>query len=310
MKRFFICLGIFAIIIIVCDFTVGFVGKALTQNTGGETQKKIYVCDTAQEDLLIFGSSRAYRHYDPDIFEANLNMTAYNCGLSADGIIAAYGFYRMAENRYAPKVIIYDVYPPTDLLEGDNHPDLGDLRYFYDKPGVDSLFWNVDRAERYKMMSQMYRYNSLFPNMIKEYFHPTNNSHKGYVFTNRELKSEPKPYERPDKYRYDSLKLHFLEKLIKDCEGKTELIFTVSPLYENTEDDILDPVRDLCAKYGLPLISHYTDSTFNFQRNYFFDRIHMNGTGATEYSKIIAHEVKEIIDKQYNSSNYDTGKSF
>lgn len=42
-------------------------------------------------------------------------------------------------------MLIYDVQTSFDLLEGDNHKYLGGLRYYYDRQGIDSIFWNVDK---------------------------------------------------------------------------------------------------------------------------------------------------------------------
>ncbi len=282
---------------IACDFVVGFIGSRMLNNAkgGGILEKKNYMGNTMNEDVIIFGSSRAYRHYDPDILEDSLGLTVYNCGLSAYSIIGNYGFYKIVKERYNPKIIIYEIYN-TDLMISDNHKYLGELRYLYDRVGVDSIFWNVDRTERYKMVSKMYRFNSTFPEMTREFIKPSQKFRKGAIMTNKKMISEPKPIEKHESFKYDSLKLYYLERLIKDCDCTTQIIFTVSPMYENTDERMLEPVKALCNKYNIPLISHYTDSSFNNKREYFYDRIHMNRDGATAYSKVVAGEIKKVIN--------------
>ncbi|MCD8290248.1 MAG: hypothetical protein LUC91_01955 [Prevotella sp.] len=302
MKKSFILLGIFALLVIVCDFAVGAVGDKLVNNAkGGDTKRKNYIARGTNADILIFGSSRAIHHYDPDILQDTLGLTAYNCGFDGNGIICSYGFFKMITQRYYPKILIYEVTSGFDLLVGDNHKYLGNLRYFYNKRdgnSVDSIFWKVDCTERYKMFSKMYRFNSTIPQLIMDNLHPLHEDNKGYRPQDKEMTSDPKPVDVQDTYVYDSLKLYYLEKMINECKGKTQIIFAVSPLYENTDDRVNEPIKKLCDKYEIPLLSHYTDSTFNNRREYFYDRSHLNQTGATAYSKLISGEIKAIIQNR------------
>ncbi len=296
---------------------MGIVGAALVNNAkGGYTKRQTYISNDLDSEILIFGSSRALQHYDPNIFEDSLGMTAYNCGFEGNGIISAYGYIKMIEKRYYPKIIIYEIMPRLDLLSRDNHTFLGILKYFYDKDGIDSIFWSIDKTERYKMISSMYRYNSMLPLIIMDNFHPFHNYDKGYrplcdnkgivpikmnIPKKNRKKNNPSNVRRTNYKqripRYDNLKLYYLERLIKDCKGKTTLVFIVSPWYKNKAEDILKPIQVLCEKYDVPLISHFTDSTFNDKKDYFYDASHLNRRGAMEYSKTIASEIKLLIDK-------------
>ncbi len=296
MKKFLTRLAFFAVIIIICDFLFGFIGNALFANAkGGDSARIFYIANKLDANILLFGSSRTEFHYDPDILADTLGTSVYNCGFTHDGIICAYGFYRMVTERYLPKVIIYEITPGSDLQRNENAAYLGNLRYFYDRDYIDSIFWNVDVVERYKMLSKLYRYNSVFPQLITNRIHPVKSFANGYHPQDKRMEFDLKPLETEEHYEYDSLKLHYIEKLIQDCSGKTRLIFTVSPLYQNTEDKVLKPIRVLCDKYQIPLICHYTDSTLNFHKDYFYDHLHLSKKGATAYSKTIAHEIKNLL---------------
>ncbi len=296
MKKFFIRLGILALIMLACDFAVGFAGAKLVENAkGGDTKRKRYIAREVNADVLVFGSSRAIHHYDPDILGEELGMSVYNCGFDGNGIVCAYGFYEMITRRYCPKVILYEVTSGFDTNVGDNNKYLWNLRYFYDSKGIDSIFWNVDRAERYKMISRMYRFNSALPQLVTDNLHPLHDDNKGYRPMDREMKTEAKPIEIQEAHKFDSLKLFYLERLIKDSQGKMKLIFMVSPYYRKTDDGELEPVRELCDKYGIPLLNHSTDSTLNSKREFFYDSYHMNRRGATEYSKMISREIKAAL---------------
>ncbi|MCD8291488.1 MAG: hypothetical protein LUC91_08330 [Prevotella sp.] len=302
MRRFFIRLFIYALIMFVCDLAVGFAGNRLLQNSkDGHSWRQNYIANGVKADFLIFGSSRAVHHYDPNILKDSLGLTVYNCGFDGHGIICAYGFFKMITERYYPKVVVYEVTPRYDLLVNNNSQFLGPLRYFYEgggKNSLDSIFWKVDKKELYKMASNMYRFNSVFPLLIMENIHPFHVFNKGYEPLDNEMKSEPKQLDDSHVYGYDSLKLYYMERLIKDCQGKTKLIFTISPFYENKDDKVLKPLKKMCEKYRIPFLNHFTDTTFNYRRKYFSDKEHLNRKGATAYSSVVANEIKTILNKR------------
>ena len=101
-------------------------------------------------------------------------MDCYNCGYDGNGIILNYGLYKMLSERYSPKVIIYEITSAFDLLKGDNKRFLKVMRPFYDRTGIDSIFFNVDETERFKNISRMYRYNSFFTQVFRDYLAPKN----------------------------------------------------------------------------------------------------------------------------------------
>ncbi|MCD8305459.1 MAG: hypothetical protein LUC49_02195 [Prevotella sp.] len=297
MKKFIIRLVAFALIMLVCDLITGFVGDRLFANAkGGETKRKIYVAREVNTDVLVFGSSRALHHYDPDVLSNELGMSVYNCGMDGMGIICAYGFYKLATARYFPKVVLYDVFPASDIILSDNTKYLRDLYHFYDCEGIDSIFLSIENNERYKMVSKMYRFNSELPMLVMDNLHPVHDYNNGYSPVDREMAVASLSFsEEEGVKRVDSLKLYYLERLINECEGKTRLIFTVSPLYENPDDKMLEPVKTLCREYDIPLLNHYTDTAFIHYRDFFYDRVHLNTRGATAYSKTVAHEIKHIL---------------
>mgnify|MGYP006908895049 CR=1 FL=1 len=80
--------------------------------------------------------------------------------------------YQTICRRYHPKMVIYDIMPSFDLLKGDNHKYLKWLRAYYDYDGMSEIFASIDSNEKYKMLSQMYRYNTNFGQLIIENIHP------------------------------------------------------------------------------------------------------------------------------------------
>ena len=256
MKNFISKVVIFLIGLVVLDFLVGVGGRYLVSHAkGGDTGLNNYICHHMKDQCIIFGSSRGMHHYDPDIIQDSLGMSCWNCSLDGNGIILMYGRYKMLSARYVPKLLIYDVQAGFDLLEGDNHSYLGGLRYYYDESGIDSIFWNVDYTERFKMLSSCYRYNSCWLQLISDNIHPLQNSERGYRPVDKKMQYKPSRSKEVHKdYRYDKLKLYYLEKLVKECKANgTKLIFAISPQYETFSDKEYQPLKELCRNFNIPL---------------------------------------------------------
>lgn len=298
MKKFFVRLIVLFLLVLTVDCFVGYAIEYFQKNAiGGDNGRNNYICNTTSEDILIFGSSRASHHYVPMIIEDSLNMSCYNCGQDGNGIILSYARYRMISERYTPKFIIYDVAFSFDLQKNDNRKYLSWLRPYYKRNGVDSIFWSVDHLERYKMYSNMYQYNSNFVQIISDSFIPQQSDIKGYRPLYGTMDYEPitKSSNSDNTMKYDSLKLYYFEKLIKECLGKTKLIFFLSPYYINTDLSTYKPIIDLCIKYNIPFINHLNDKDFIGNKDYFEDSTHLNNKGAEYYTKKIISEIRKYI---------------
>lgn len=298
MKRFVCKVVLFLVGLFVIDFILGLGARYLISHAkGGDTGLNNYICHQMREDCLVFGSSRGMHHYDPHVIEDSLKLSCWNCAKDGNGIIMMYGRYTMISARYTPKILIYDVQASYDLVPWDNHQFLGGLRYDYDEPSIDSIFWSVDKTERYKMLLNGYRYNSKWLQLISDNVHPLLSDDKGYRPVDKKMVYKPKRGEaKRESYHYDSLKLFYMEKLIKSCQAKgTKLIFAISPQFGMFDDEVYEPLKELCAKYRVPLVNHYCDKEFVTMSDYFYDSSHMNRTGATKYTKKVVGEIRGII---------------
>jgi lysophospholipase L1-like esterase len=110
------------------------------------------------------------------------------------------------------------------------------------------------------------------------------------------MKYEPRNYNERKTYVVDTLKLKYFERLIQECkEKKITLIFATSPIYNDYEASKYNIIRGLAKKYDIPYLLYFDYSPISNNKDFFYDRTHMNRSGATEYSKMIAHELKHII---------------
>lgn len=297
MRRFLLKTILFFILLVVIDVIVGrALSYMVAHANGGDNGRNNYICNQTHEDVLVFGSSRAIHHYNPKVISASLGMSCYNCGQDGNGAILSYGRLQLILQRYSPKMVIYDVMPKYDLLKGeDNHRFLGWLRAYYDKPGIEEIFEDVDVTEKYKMMCQMYRYNTKFIQVISDFFHPVHNSdYQGFRPLNKEMDMmKVTSMGKGHKPIYDEVKIGYLERFMSlALANGVKVIVCVSPIYNGMDATELSPIVEYCKANDVLLMDYSNHPKYLHNNRYFCDGGHMNAIGANEFSKDLAKELK------------------
>ncbi len=297
MKRFVIRLLVFLSMMFILDRGFGVAMKYLQEHAnGGYVGHHNYILHQSNEDILIFGSSRAIHHYNPQIIEDSLGMSCYNCGQDGNGIVLFYGWWQLIKEHYKPKMIIYDVTPGYDLLMGDsNSTYLGWLRSEYENEEIKRVFEDIDVNEKYKMMSMMYRYNSKFLQNITDYIHPLFQiSKNGYLPLKGELNKMKIKNRKNKEVTIDSLKLKYIVKLMNQAKADdVKIVFVASPMWYGMKKDKLTPVEELCSSNGVEFYDFSNDAEFVHNDNMFKDGTHLNAQGAETFTKKLC----EIIIK-------------
>lgn len=300
MKKFFIKIVIFFVIVLVVDKSIGASLDYMRDNARSGYNKELnYVFNQVCPDILILGSSRALHHYVPEILEDSLNMTCYNAGSNACSIIPMYCRFRNIAKRKNPKIIIYEVYSETDYFINEISRNEDDVRIYYDNDEVGKVYDDVKPDDRLKMISSLYRYNSKFGNTIGAFLIESQLSQlksKGYSPFEGEITRDPLKIETHIG-DVDSVKMKYLIQLIKQTrERGIKLVFTISPWYKCPNDEEYKILSQLSEQYGIPLISHLKDERFIYNRTFFTDQSHLNDKGARKYTKTIVSELKKIIE--------------
>ena len=211
MKKFTLKICIFFICIIFIDFLFGGVCSYLNSHAkGGDTKSHYYISNQSTEDVIILGSSRAIHHYIPSILSDSLNLSVYNGGVDGNGIIFLYGRLKIITDRYTPKIVIYDANIDFDIKDNDNTKYLNWLKRFYDKPGIDSLFSTISHAEKYKMQSNLYRYNTSFIQITSDNISPKQVvKNGGYKPIYGEMDYDTPYLETSSTTKWDPIKHHY-----------------------------------------------------------------------------------------------------
>lgn len=291
MKKYLFKITLFFALAFVIDAAVGKVLGYIVENAkGGENGRNNYFCDEIDADILVFGSSRASHHYNSMILIDSLGKSCYNCGQDGNGIILNYARYQLMCQRYRPKLVIYDVLPSFDLLvSDDNHKYLSWIKSKYDRKGIADVFESVDSTEKYKMLSQMYRYNSNYIQAIIDFLHPLQGDINGFIPIDKKMDtlkiSNKKEAKRS--FEFDSLKIAYLNKMLDESQ-ETKFVFVFSPIWygpDSTGQAQLKPVMDICQQRNIPFIDFSNDPKFVHNNEYFYDGVHLNARGADEFTR-------------------------
>ena len=289
MKQFVLKVLAFFAVIVIVDIAGGWGLKWLaTHARGGFTLRDNYICDSLRTDILLSGSSKCVRHYNPQIISDSLGVSCYNSGQMGNGIILNYGRLKMINERQKPKLVIYDLYPGFDMLVGeDNHRYLTWLKGHYDRDGIADIFCSIDNTEKYKMISQLYRYNSRIIELVSDYLQPLSNL-KSDGFSPLKGKLDRLKIrnrsQREHAYRFDDLKLEYLTKYIEEV-GADHIVFVVSPSWYGMDSLQFVPVKEICEKKNIPFYDFSNSPKYVHNDELFKDGNHMNAVGAYEFTK-------------------------
>lgn len=298
MKKLLVKLFVFALLFVSIDTIIGkSLSAIIAKAKGGDTGKNSEIVDGTTADIILFGSSRCDHHYDPRIIADSLGCSCYNAGRDGNGILLMYPYYEMMSARYHPRLIIYDI-SSFDLAEDDYAKYLGWLRQFYGRPQADSMAWSIDPNEKYKMISQAYRFNGKGLQIISDAIRPVQHDILGYKPLYGTLNYEPETESGNNKQKpIDSFKERYLVRFIQDCKrNKTKLVFMVSPTYGQTHHfAYYEALSKLCRENEVPFFYNQNDGRFVNNRNFFRDKVHLNNVGAEVYTKLVVSEVKSIL---------------
>jgi hypothetical protein len=304
MKKFVIKISLFFLLMICLDFIVGAFLKKIYFS---QKSKLIYAINDCKEEVLVFGASRAQHQIIPSILEDSLRMSCYNFGTGGQNIYYHYTLLKSIVNRYVPKIVILEI-SYIDCIKTSSTWDKDKLTVFYPVYTLnDEIKTSVDLIgfqERFKMLSNCYRFNSLAYNMIYKYKNKNNDIDfilNGFIPLSGHWR---KPIQAEDEYEcrtqiYDINKLSYLEKFVLLCQKHNiHLIVTAAPIYMNKRcTSSVEIARKMVENAGFRFLNLEQDSSFTNHINFFNDPLHLNTEGASLYSVKILEKIKSVIQK-------------
>ena len=289
---------LFAVDRIVGAAFVAMKDMGLEKNPENMWMKTAFTVENVDADVVVIGSSKASHHYVPQMLEDSLRMTAYNCG--QDGCFFLYQncIINMILDRYAPKVILWDIQPSTfTIYDRDEYQNIRYLSPYYDHSLWAKRYIDSESSKMpVRMQSRMFAYNSkvlsyLFPlisggSKTENGYIPLPN--EGYNYPEKRRSEESEVQYSPNK-KYLSL----LSATLERCEEKGVAVqLFISPEYNYESDAYLAAVKDIGrVSFDKGVRCHNYHSLTTCDSTMFKDACHLNDKGARIYTEKVVQDM-------------------
>ena len=286
----------------VVDHLIGsLLGYFYFKEQSGVDYRTTYSMEKTKADLLIFGSSRANHHYQPDIFEKSLGLSSYNVGEDGNTILNDYAVLKSVLARYSPEIVILDLKAQDFIKKQEDYDQLSELLPYYSThPEIRSIINLKSRFEKEKLLSSIYPYNSIIFRIAAgnmRFYKRMREDIKGYVPLRQQWKGSLQIDPGFNKYEIDSNKIKIYQFFIQDCiHSKTKLFIVSSPYLMKTAVTELSIKigKEIAEKYNINFFDYSRSPLFTNQFDLFADNVHLNDRGANVFSTMIANNLLRI----------------
>ena len=292
-------------IIFLFDFLIGNGLRYLYyKQESGYQFRTTYSLEKADADILIFGSSRANHHYNSEIFENRLKMSCYNVGRYGSSIFYHSAILKGVLKRYTPKIIILDIRRWEFVKQDINYERLASLLpYYRSHPEIHSIVKLKSKYEKYKLLSNIYPYNSSIFNILLGNLKKDGTTEiKGYLPVAETLTVAPVPVKKGvSDGTIDTTLVRIYETFIKDCvEAGVELHIFCSPYFseDKDQDQSIELEKTIAQKYNIPYHDFSNEPVFLNKLPLFADYSHLNKEGAQLFTNIIIDSVEKYRGKK------------
>ncbi len=305
VSRFLCKAVLFLCLMVVLDQLIGAgLRYFYFRTTSGLFYRLTYSLDKTDQDILIFGSSRASHHYVPDVFEKGLKMSFYNNGEDGQGILMSLAILRSTLKRYVPKIIILDILP-SDLTVGSefSFERLGALLPYYTKhPELRDLIERRSRMEKIKMLSQIYPFNSAVLGIVIgnfEFNKKRKGDIKGYMPLPFGKEFQVYNSENAQKsIQIDPNKIRALEEFcFLASKAGSKVFLVVSPFYLKDTVNVQEiaAIKAISKKFNVPFSDNSQNDFFLHRKFLFSDMNHLNEKGALLFSEMLLKNISQSL---------------
>lgn len=305
--RFFTAkLLLLIVVIVLLDFSLGSLFRYLYfHQKKGELYRITYAMEQSNEDLIVYGSSRADHHYHPEIFKKRLQLSFFNTGLEGEHIFFQYALLKGTLKRFTPKVVILDFTAGEFKKDRESYDRISNLLPYYDNhPEIRSILELRGPYEKYKLLSKLYPYNSEFIQVARNVMatrQTKEDDTEGY-FPLYGITHDPRVHIRfPEAYPTDTNKIKAYTAFITDCrKAGAELFIICSPYYQDAENEEYSIVlgKQIAKKYGVDFLDFSHNTRFSNTADYFSDPGHLNDTGARLFSDLVIDSISKSVNAQ------------
>lgn len=291
MKHFFVIIAI----TILLDFAAGKVLSGWHQNLdGGEFGTINKLINDPQQEIYIFGSSRAKYHYKSLVIEGVTGQKCYNAGFNGRGILLSTLLIKLLLKEHQPKTIILDINFLSSTFDKE-YKRLDILRpYYFKYTEVQELLNEESPLERLKYFSRSYPYNATIPALIEQEIDKEGpDENKGFLELKGSILKSTDVYKQAENKLLDPKLLSSFYTVCDLAKEKgVKLLICISPSLERFSDESIREIKEGLDARKIEFIDFSSIDRFK-SKELFFDAQHLNSFGAELFSMKIAELIKQ-----------------
>lgn len=304
MKRIAAALAL-VLMVFLADFLLGHLLRHFYfLEKSGDNYRMIQSIEHTTADVLIFGSSRATRHYNPAILGDSLNMTCYNTGKDGQDMLYCTAIQKCILSRYTPRLVILDI--RRGEFRKYTYDRLSVLLPFYrDYPQLEPYIRLMGPFEKIKLLSSVYPFNSAFLAILitnTSYNASNRQDDRGFIPLHREwdkpLSLAPSIVTTGNPL--DSARINAFRSFVNECNRKNiPLAVVCSPYYSlpANPDSSLILAKEICSEHHVLFLDLSQEQKYLDHPEWFQDIQHLNSHGASVFSTEILEAIRNHLPR-------------
>ena len=314
MKLFLKKIMIYGILAIGISLLVdGFISRELKKSTSfafGESEiwHTIYE-GNLDANLVIYGSSRAWVHIDPQMIEDSLQVSAYNLGIDGHNFWLQYLRHKeLLKHNETPKTIILTVGPFTLRKRNDLYNYEQFLPYIFKQDVRDftKSYEGFSKLDYYLPLFRFRGQKDALKHAMTSVFsseRPASYRVKGYRGRNRTWNDDlEKAKSKMKSFHIDtnSETVTLFETFFKECKTLgINLVMVYAPEYiegqrfiENRQE-VLEIYQTMNSKYEAPFLDYSQDDICK-DKTLFYNSMHLNIKGSKRFTHKLINDLKTM----------------
>lgn len=308
--KFFKKLVIFCAIAFVADRVLGFALHTLYFSVPkGQFAQTTYAIDSADQDVIVLGSSRAVRHYNTRELSEKLSLSCYNAGRDAQFLPYYAAMEDVVLQKHVPKLFILDMNVWEFAPNTQKYDRLSIfLPYVQNHPQLVPYVEEMGKWEKLKVYCHTYLYNSTLFIAMHDFLLAKSlpKDENGYLPLDRQMNLRDFESYKEKKKLYDEKRAHteiqvdekavayFENMLNKANKAHVRMYVIISPtILSEPETKEKKLIETIARKYPNVTFLDYThDNRYNNKPEKFADEFHLNVEGSMEFTRQLVDTLK------------------
>jgi hypothetical protein len=301
---------LFVSLFFFADRVIGYyLNDLYSKQKKGEYYETSYAMSHVKEDVLIFGSSRAMRHYNPIILEDSLKLSTFNVGKPGNTLLYSEAAFSQILTYHKPKVVILDISPiefaDTERERGQKSM-IDVLLKYNDLPAIEKRINNLDPKQL--ILSKLfwtYKFNSSIYTMFhNDHGKSRLNQLKGYKPLNgTKIKEDFVKIDNRDYVEDPLLVKTFRDFLDNARKYNIPVHVVISPTTLYHTHNSIATIKQITTRFGYDVIDVSHEPKFK-KVSFYYDKTHLNEAGAKKFSELLADTLIQTSASTINKNSH------